>query len=180
MTFAVRVAIMGRSRPGVRRYPLPKTADDIVAEILGKLPSGCSILTSAHAAKASGMLTSWIQQAAMEPLLLTAAIRRQRPILELIDASGRFVLNLIAGDPKQLFGHFARGFALHEPAFEGLTRRDSAYGVILEEALGFLECTVHSKVEAGDHWVYVGRPLSGELLSSSEPYVHVRNSATTY
>ncbi len=93
---------------------------EIVARVLGKLPSGCSILTAAHTGRSTGMLTSWLQQASFQPLLLTVAIKPGRPMPDLIEKSQRFVVNLLGQNPDAFFRHFGRGFAPGEPAFEGL------------------------------------------------------------
>lgn len=159
---------------------MSKAADNDIAAVLGKIPSGCAVLTATHDGEASGMLVSWVQQASFEPLLLTVAIKAGRPILDLMDASGRFVLNLIGQDPKTMFQHFGKGFAPGEPAFEGLACRESSYGVILELSLGYLECVVESRMQAGDHWLYVGKPISGASLGTMEPFVHIRKSARSY
>lgn len=159
---------------------MSKETDSEIAAVLGKIPSGCAVLTAAHDNQASGMLVSWVQQASFEPLLLTVAIKAARPILDLMDASGRFVLNLIGQDPAKMFQHFGKGFAPGEPAFEGLANHESSCGIILEQTLGYLECVVESRTQAGDHWIYVGKPISGGLLGGTEPYVHVRKSARSY
>lgn len=159
---------------------MTNAADSEIAAILGKIPSGCAVLTAAHDNQASGMLVSWVQQASFEPLLLTVAIKTARPMLDLMDASGRFVVNLLGQDPTKMFQHFGKGFAPGEPAFEGLACRESSYGVILEQTLGYLECVVESRIQAGDHWLYVGKPVSGASLGTMEPYVHVRKSARNY
>lgn len=153
---------------------------EIAADVLGRIPSGCSVLTAANAGRSSGMIVSWVQQASFEPLLLSVAIRRGRPMLEMLDVSGRFVLNPLGDDPKPMLRHFARGFRLDEPAFDGLSCRQCEYGVILEDALGYLECMIESHREAGDHWLYLARPVRAGMSNAGEAYVHTRKSALIY
>ncbi len=156
------------------------TTSDPIADVLGKLPSGCSILTAGHQGRSTGMLASWIQQASFEPLLLTVAVKRGRPLVAFVEGSGRFVVNILGSDPKAMFHHFGKGFGPDEPAFEGLACRETGFGTILEDALGFLECTVQFRTEVGDHWLYVAEPVSGGLCAESEPYVHIRKSGRSY
>ena len=156
------------------------TTSDPIAEVLGKLPSGCSILTAGHEGRTTGLLASWIQQASFEPLLLTVAVKRGRPLVELVEGSGRFVVNILGSDPQEMFRHFGKGFGPEEPAFEGLPCRETEFGTILDGALGFLECTVQFRTEAGDHWLYVAEPVSGGVCVDSEPYVHIRKTGRGY
>ena len=153
---------------------------DPIAEVLGKLPSGCSILTAGHEGRSTGMLGSWIQQASFEPLLLTVAVKRGRPLVELVEGSGRFVVNILGSDPKEMFRHFGKGFGPDEPAFEGLACRATEFGTILDQVLGFLECMVQFRMEVGDHWLYVAEPVSGGMCVESEPYIHTRKSGRSY
>ena len=155
-------------------------AAELVAKILGSLPSGCSILTATHAGRSSGMLTSWIQQASFEPLLLTVAIKQGRPILDLIEKSRRFVLNLLGSDPDKLLRHFASGFGLGEPAFEGLSCRHTQHGVVVDDALGYLECDVWTTVRTGDHDLFIAQAVSAGSGVHGAPYVHIRKTALKY
>ena len=87
---------------------------------IGRIPSGCSILTVQHAGRSTGLLVSWVQQAAFDPPSISVAVKRGRPAEGLIDGSGRFVLNLVGEDPKPMFKRFGKGFSLEEDAFAGL------------------------------------------------------------
>ena len=149
-------------------------------EVLARIPSGCSILTSAHQGQSTGMLASWVQQASFQPLMLSVAIKHVRPILELIDGSGAFVLNLLGIDPSEMFKHFGGGFGPGEDAFVGLETRKCEEGVILDGAMGYLACKVASKANAGDHWIYFGEVVKGGFLQLDEPYVHSRKTADKY
>lgn len=152
-----------------------------VAEVVGKLPSGCSIATSRHAGNATGMLVSWIQQASMEPLLVTIAIRVGRPLIRLVEGSGRLVLNLIGDDRfAELARHFRHEFAIEDDCFAGLPARAGDYGTILENALGYIECEVNSRVNCGDHLLYIVWPRGGLLFAEGAPYVHIRKTAAKY
>ena len=66
---------------------------------LGRIPSGCSIITARSASGRTGMLASWVQQCSFEPLMITTAVKKDRPVQKLIDESGAFVVNLLGEDP---------------------------------------------------------------------------------
>src|SRR5690554_1181470 len=63
-----------------------------VAQALGQIPSGCFVMTAAHGGKATGILASWVQQASFDPPMVTVAVKHGRPIQELLESSGHFVL----------------------------------------------------------------------------------------
>ena len=147
---------------------------------LGRVPSGCAILTVEHQARSTGVLVSWIQQASFEPLMVSTAIKRGRPVQSLLDASGRYLLNLLGENPTSLFRHFGRGFTLAEDAFAGLQTQPTSFGRLLPECIAALGCEIRSKMEAGDHDLYVSEVVAAHVAQRLNPYVHVRGSALTY
>lgn len=150
---------------------------------LGRLPSGIFILTTRLDSMATGMLSSWVQQAAFEPPMLTAAVAKGRPIEQAILDSGRFTLNQVARGQKALLRHFGRGFPPGAEAFDGIAiAQDLADGgPVLAEALAWLDAEVVKDFEAGDHRLFLARVLDGALLDeSAEPMLHVRRHGFHY
>jgi len=153
---------------------------DAIGAALAMIPSGCAILTAAAGGESTGMLASWVQQAAFDPPMVTVAVKRQRPITELIARSGRLTLNLIGDDPGPLFKHFGKGFAPGAPAFDGLGTAAGEYGIELDEAAAVLGCRVTETAEAGDHLVYIAEVVAGRRPNPGKPYVHLRKSGFSY
>lgn len=151
-----------------------------VARALGQIASGCFVMTASSGSKATGILASWVQQAAFEPPMVTAVVKNGRPIQELIEKSGHFVLNHIGENPMAMFRHFGRGFRLDEPSFDGLSTQSDPAGVIIQDCMGYLSCKVVSRAEAGDHCVYVGEVIGGMLRNDGRPYVHLRSNGLQY
>ena len=80
------------------------------AQAMGSIPSGLFILTTGRGDEATGLLTSFVQQAGFDPLAVTVAIQRQRDVAELIRREKAFCLSILHRESKQLLAHFARGF----------------------------------------------------------------------
>lgn len=151
-----------------------------VARAIGQVPSGCFVMTASHGSRATGILASWVQQASFEPPMVTAAVKHGRPIQELIDASGHFVLNHISENPLAMFRHFGRGFKLEESAFDGLSTQIDPAGIIIQDCLGHLSCRVVSSIDAGDHRVYVAEVVGASFKDGGRPYVHLRSNGLQY
>lgn len=159
-----------------------RRADMALGAALGRLPSGIFILTTRLGPTATGMLSSWVQQAAFEPPMLTAAVAKGRPVEQAILESGRFTLNQVARGQKALLRHFGRGFPPGVEAFDGIAiAHESAGGPILADALAWLDAEVVTDFEAGDHRLFLARVLDGALLNeSAEPMLHVRRHGFHY
>jgi len=153
---------------------------ETIGAAVGLIPSGCSILTVAQGDRFNGMLVSWVQQAAFEPMTVSVSVKRGRPAQPLIDEAGRFVLNVVGEDPSAMFKHFGKGFAPDEDAFDGIRVASSDYGPLLPDCIAQLGCRVIHKVDAGDHDLYLARVESAFVTTDAKPYVHLRKSGLTY
>jgi len=152
-----------------------------VAKAIGRIPSGCSILTVRTDDDRTGMLASWVQQAAFTPPVISVAVHEDRPIRGLIDRARGFALNLLGESPGAMFQHFGKGFAPGEEAFAGLRTRDVEFGVEIPDRIARLSCKLVASQKAGDHVVYFGEVVSASADESPPaPYVHIRKSGASY
>lgn len=156
------------------------TAQETIGVAVGMIPSGCSILTVADGDRRTGMLVSWVQQVSFEPPAVSVCVKRGRPAEDLIDAAGRFVLNIVGENPTPMFKHFGKGFGLDEDAFEGVDVASSDHGPVLTACVGQLGCRVTDKVSTGDHDLYVATVEAAAATPNARPYVHLRKSGLAY
>lgn len=126
------------------------------------------------------MLASWVQQAGFEPPAISVAVKKGRPIEAIIEESGLFVVNLLSEDRLPMFKHFGKGFGPDEPAFEGLAVRAVEQGVVIDTCLSHLSCRLMGSMDAGDHRIYVGEVIEGEVHCDAKPYVHLRANGMRY
>lgn len=152
-----------------------------LAAALGRIPSGLFVVTLCHDDAETGLLASWLQQCSFEPPQLSMAIKRGREVAEWLTDGAAFTVNVLDGSQTDMIVHFGRGFGPGDPAFHGLAiERSAAGGVVLSEALAYLDCQVVARFPAGDHDLYVGRVLAGKMLNEGQPMVHVRKSGMHY
>ncbi len=153
---------------------------DRIGAAVGRIPSGCSILTAEHAGRSSGVLVSWVQQAAFAPPSISVCVKRGRPIVELMEASERLMLNVIGEDPTAMFRHFGRGFTLNEDAFAGLQTTPTEFGAMIDGCIAHLGCRVMQKVAVGDHDLYVAEVVASVVVNGAKPYTHLRTTGLSY
>lgn len=153
---------------------------EAISGALGRIPSGCSILTVTRDGQSTGVLLSWVQQAAFDPPSLTFCLKRGRPAGTLLVAGARFLLNILGADPADMFRHFGRGFALDEDAFVGLTITPSEFGPILDACPAHLGCEVRNQLMVGDHDLYVAEVVAAQVTADFKPYVHLRRNGLSY
>jgi len=136
-----------------------------VGKALGTLVSGIFIVTARNKEWETGFLGSWVQQCGFDPPAVSIAVRKGRPAEQILEAGGSFCVNVLADKQFSLMKHFGNGFALGEEAFSELEIRRGASGApILASAMSYLDCRVAGRIDAGDHVVYVGHVLEGEVF----------------
>lgn len=151
-----------------------------IGPALGKLTSGIYIATATHDSKRIGMLASFIEQAALEPPMLSMAVGRGRAILAALDGTGIFGVHILGKENHGLVRSFVK--VQESDPFENHTLLDNEHGVPqFAEAMAFLVCKVVNKMEAGDHWLYLAEVIDGALQHEHEqPMFRVRRNGFDY
>jgi flavorubredoxin/flavin reductase (DIM6/NTAB) family NADH-FMN oxidoreductase RutF len=169
-------------RASKRRTPKPTAGTaDRTAQAVGRIVGSLCVVTASQDDVQTAMLASWVSQATFKPPGLTVAVAKERAIESLLHEGSVFVLNILA-EGKQLRRHFMKNFAPGADRFEGLSVETASNGCpILTDSLAFLECTVRSRMECGDHWVVYATTDSGKVLDSAGvTAVHHRRSGSHY
>jgi len=156
-----------------------------VGKAIGRIPSGLFIMTAAYEARRTGMLTSWVQQVAFKPPMVSVAIGKGRPILPLIGESRHFGLCQLSKNNRTIMRKFAAGIEPDDDPFLGFEMREPASGQhlpapVLEGVLSYLICQVVCHVDLdADHDLFVGQVKEGELIGG-EPDVRLRSDGFGY
>lgn len=152
---------------------------EVVSRALAKVASGLYITTGISRGVRVGMLSSFIEQAAFEPPMISMAIGRDRPLVDALADGGVFAINILGEHNRDLLRVFVK--AAGDP-FEGHALVANAHGVpIFAEALAWLVCRVRGKMEAGDHWLYLAEVIDGALQKDKEqPMVRLRHNGFGY
>jgi flavin reductase (DIM6/NTAB) family NADH-FMN oxidoreductase RutF len=137
---------------------------------VGRIVSGCSILTAVHHGRSCGACVPFVQRAALEPLMITVCLRHGRPATKLVGASGHFLLNVIGEDHADVLERFGRSDSLDEDAFVGLGVRDTGFGPLIESCIAHIGCEVKDKLVVGDHDLFVGEVVAGGAVDGAVPY----------
>jgi flavorubredoxin/flavin reductase (DIM6/NTAB) family NADH-FMN oxidoreductase RutF len=160
-----------------------QSQDDRVAQAVGRVVGSLSIVTAQQNEVASAMLASWVSQATFNPPGLTVAVAKERAIESLLHNGGKFVLNVLEqGKHISAMKHFLKPFAPGEDRFVGIATTPAENGCqILNDSLAYLECTVESRMECGDHWLLYATVNQGRVHNSTGvTAIHHRKSGTHY
>jgi flavin reductase len=146
---------------------------------LGALASGVTVVTTQRR-HAYGVTATAVSLASLNPPLALICIKRHGRAAHEISSSRRFAVNILADDQEAISRRFA---APHRPsgpaALRGISHRMSDLGSpLLDGVVGFLDCELVARHEAGDHVIFVGEvqdvgvtaDLHGPLISHAGRY----------
>ncbi len=147
---------------------------DQFRELLGRFATGVTVITTVDAAgMPAGMTASAVSAVSLEPPLLLVCVNRATEFCEILSRSSRFAVNVLAEEQEDLSRRFA---AEGIDRFAGVSYRICSAGVpILDGAVAHICCEVEETKGAGDHVVFFGRVVGGEV-TDRWPLLHFRGS----
>ena len=144
---------------------------------MGHFASGVTIMTTTADGRMHGMTVSAFASQSLDPLLILVSVERSTEMHKLVMASRTFALNILGKHAEGTARFFADNARLKCPEFvEGAYHLGVNGAPLLDEAVAYIEATVHSTLEAGDHTVIVGKVTALEVRSDAEPLVYFRSA----
>jgi flavin reductase (DIM6/NTAB) family NADH-FMN oxidoreductase RutF len=145
-------------------------------ELFGSFPTTVSIVTTLDGAgEPRGFTCNAVSAVSVDPPLLLVCVGKGSRSLPALQHSGAFVVHVLADGGQDASERFAGKSA---DKFAGHTWRPSEVAggapVLSGIALGHAECTVVQRVEAGDHWILIGRVEGAEVFSGRPLLYHQR------
>ena len=153
---------------------MPEETGSNIAGVIGQIPCGLFVLTSAFDGLRSGALTRWVQPCSITPPLLMVAVANGLPVEPLIRDSRFFALCQVRAGDKLLERKFATPPDRAEDPFVTLPSHCAPHGSpILDRAMSYVECEVVRHVDLDtDHRLYVGQVHFAKVLHAGcEPAV---------
>jgi flavin reductase (DIM6/NTAB) family NADH-FMN oxidoreductase RutF len=136
--------------------------------IMGLFATGVTVVTTRLGEEVNGMTANAVVSLSLDPPLLLVAVDRQGSMYQSLKQSDCFAVSILARNQE----HLSRRFAEVGPKdFSGLELEEAATGApILAGALAFADCRLVEVLVGGDHDIFIGELVAGEL-GSGEPLI---------
>lgn len=130
---------------------------DQFKDALRHFASGVTIVTIKAGEQIHGLTVSAFASISPEPPLVSVMIDHRHKAHELIEREGAvFAINILRRDQQELSNRFA--FLKDGDRFaQGAWLTASTGAPVLADCLAWLDCTIHSRLVAGTHTIYVGK-----------------------
>lgn len=138
-------------------------------DALRHFPSGVTIVAVRSGEEVHGLTVSGFTSIAPSPPLVAVLIDHRHRAWELFERQDAvFSVSILGEDQRRLSDRFA--WVKDEDRFdEGTWKRAVTGAPVLEDALAWLDCSLHARVEAGDHTVYIGQVEACEVPRPDAP-----------
>jgi flavin reductase (DIM6/NTAB) family NADH-FMN oxidoreductase RutF len=137
-------------------------------EVLGHYPTGVALVTAIDDSNTPvGMIVGSFTSVSLDPPLIAYLPAKTSYAYSRISTASRFVINVLSAEQENLCRRFASRI---EDKWAGVSWTTSAAGApILDDAVAWIECSVDSVIEAGDHYIVLGKVEELSVVNPSSP-----------
>ena len=123
---------------------------------LGSFGTGVTVVTSGNKqTRFVGVTANSFSSVSLEPPIVLWSLGSASPSLDIFDATGRFVINILSLQQMDLSKRFSSNVV---DKFEGVDLRDGLDGLpVLNECVATFECKTIQRTVVGDHVLFLGQ-----------------------
>ncbi len=147
--------------------------------VLARFATGVVVVTGTTGEGPAGLTCQSFSSLSLDPPLVLLSTARSSKTWPRIEATGRFAVNVLGDDQRDLSERFAVSGG---DKFHGVGHRTGALGnPLLDGAIAHLECDVHATHDGGDHVIVIGRvrALEAPGLELRRPLIYFESDYRT-
>lgn len=125
---------------------------------LGCFATGVTVITLDAEGEVHGMTANAFTSVSLDPMLVLVCVDQRARTHSHLHAKKRFGVNVLAEDQRAISEYYARPARTHDRAAEeaGAVFEHTSHGTpVLQGALAYLECRLHTAQDAGDHTIFI-------------------------
>ena len=128
--------------------------------VLGHFPTGVTIVTGLEGDAPVGFTIGSFTSVSLDPPLVGFLPQKNSDTWMMMEAAGRFCVNVLSRDQADLCWKFSKRGNERE-RFDGVEWQPGPTGSpILHRAVAWIDCEVEQVYEMGDHWFVLGRVVA--------------------
>ncbi|MGD9811568.1 MAG: flavin reductase family protein [Sphingobium sp.] len=143
--------------------------------VLGHYPTGVCAVTAVHEGKPAAMIVGSFTSISLDPPLVGFFPDKKSTSWPKIEAAGGFCINVFGAHQLDPCGALA---AKAENKFDLVSHRPSPVtgSPLVDDVVAWIDCELHSVVEAGDHWLVMGLVKALEVEKPNAPLLFFQGS----
>ena len=143
---------------------------------LGSFATGVTVITVDSEGEVHGMTANAFSSVSLDPPLVLVCVDHRARTHAHLHARKRFGVNVLAEDQRIISEYYARPAQdhRHAEAEAGAHFDRTAHGTpVLNGALAYLECRLHSAQDAGDHTIFIAE-VEEVVVRAGDPLLYYR------
>ena len=143
---------------------------------MGCFATGVTVITVDQDGEVHGMTANAFTAVSLDPVLVLVCVDHRARTHAHLHARKRFGVNVLRNDQQSISEYYARVAETHQHAESAGARFDrTAQGTpVLQGALAYLECRLHSTQPAGDHTIFIAE-VEEVVVRDGEPLLYFRS-----
>ena len=144
-------------------------------QIAGHFATGVTVITTAFEGWLHGMTANAVASLSLDPLLFLVCVDKAAHMHGQLEKAGRFGVNILADDQEDISRLFATSMEPERERLGGFEYHLGPHGTpVLEGALAYIECDVTDRHAGGDHTIFIGSVIDGEVAREAPPLLFFR------
>jgi len=143
---------------------------------MGSFATGVTIITVDLDGEVHGMTANAFASVSLDPPLVLVCVDHKTRTHAHLHAKKRFGINVLSAGQRAISEYYARTDRSHEHAETeaGARFERTKHGTpMLRGALAYLECSLHSSQEAGDHTIFIAE-VEDVVVREGDPLLFFR------
>ncbi len=147
--------------------------------VFGHHPTGVCAITAVDDQQPVGMAVGSFTSVSLNPPLVAFQPDKSSTSFPCIRRAGSFAVNVLSSDQENICRTFATkgGDKFAELAW---TPSKITGSPILEDIVAWVDCRIESVIEAGDHYIVLGRVLGLAVVRDTSPMVFFQGGYGSY
>ncbi|HVR28490.1 MAG TPA: flavin reductase family protein, partial [Thermoanaerobaculia bacterium] len=134
-------------------------------DIWGNFATGVTVITTDVGGRLHGMTANGVVSVSLDPLLMIVCVDKSTRCHGQLCEAGKFGVSFLGQDQEAISSLFAQRGDPEQGQLRGIPFRAGPHGTpILDGSIAYLECRLADVLPGGDHDLFVGEALGGEIL----------------
>ena len=142
-------------------------------KIIGSFATGVTVVTMRSDSGYHGFTANAVTSVSLDPILLLVCVEKKAVAHSELTKAGTFAVNILRREQEDWSNLFAKSGPPEAESLRGVPTRDGSTGApVIEGVLAHLECEVADRLDGGDHTIFLGRVVEGEMDAGGSPLLY--------
>ncbi len=142
---------------------------DQFRQVMSSFPTGVTVVTTLLDGESVGVTINSFTSVSLDPVMISFCLGRYRKVTNAFLKTDSFCINILSSDQEKLSATFANPHINPWPDIDYFQENQS---IRLRGCVGHLKCFKETIVEAGDHYIIIGRVQEIQHDDTKKPLIY--------